>query len=103
MDAPVVPDDVLFVVDLAAAVEMREWTSDENSGIRYSLDLFDEDSARALLSREPQIRSSERSEQETIDFIQEHLLLKLRLCWRIERLNHSAARAISIPEVLRRS
>jgi hypothetical protein len=34
--------------------------------------------------------------------LQKHVLLKLRLCWEIERTNPAAARGVSVPEALRR-
>jgi hypothetical protein len=33
-DQPTVPGDRLYVVDLAAAVELRQWLSDDDSGVR---------------------------------------------------------------------
>jgi hypothetical protein len=102
MDQPNVPGDRLYVIDLAAAVEMRQWSSDDDSGVRYAVESFTEEQARALLEREPQVRPPDASSDEAIGLLQERVLLKLRLCWHIERANPAAARAVTVPEALRR-
>lgn len=102
MDQPGIPGDRLYVVDMAAAVEMREWRSDDGSGVRYELEAFTEQEARALLEREPQGKPPDTSLEEAVKLIQERVLLKLRFCWQIERTNPAAARVVAVPEALRR-
>jgi hypothetical protein len=102
MDQPGIPGDRLYVIDLAAAVEMRQWRSDDGSGVRYELESFTEQETRALLEREPQVKPPDTSPEEAVELIQERVLLKLRLCWQIERTNPAAARVVAIPEALRR-
>jgi hypothetical protein len=102
MDQPTIPGDRLYVIDLAAAVEMRQWSSDDESGVRYEIESFTEQQARDLLEREPQVQPSGTSVEEAVELLQERVLLRLRLCWQIERANPAAARAVSVPEALRR-
>lgn len=102
MDQPTIPSDRLYVIDLAAAVELRQWPSDDDSGVRYEIESFTEQEASDLLEREPQVQPSGTSVDEAVELLQERVLLKLRLCWQIERANPAAARVVSVPEALRR-
>ncbi len=103
IDFPHVPKDILWVVDLAMAAKMREWSSDENSGIRFDLRDFDEQRARALLIEHPEAREEKATETEAIDSLQEKLLLTLTLCWDISTHEADAAIQIAVPADLHRN
>ena len=83
IDFPQVPEDRLWVIDLAAALRFREWPSDEESGIRFELESFDEQQATAMLAEHPEVRGEGRSDEEAIHEIQERVLLTLTICWEI--------------------
>jgi hypothetical protein len=103
IDFPHVPKDILWVVDLAMAATMREWPSDEDSGIRFDLRDFDEQRARALLAEHPEVRAEGATEIEAVRSLQEKLLLTLTLCWDIVRSEAGTAIQIAVPTELQRS
>lgn len=103
IDFPHVPKDKLWVVDLAMAATMREWPSDEDSGIRFDLRDFDEQRARALLAEHPEVREEGATEIEAVRSLQEKLLLTLTLCWEIVRCDADAAIQIAVPTELQHS
>ncbi|MBE2319800.1 hypothetical protein DVA67_027800 [Solirubrobacter sp. CPCC 204708] len=95
------PDDRVWVLDLREAIRFDEWPSDSDSGVRLEFRSFDEASAAGFLSEHPEIRKG-RTSEEAVRFLLERVLITMRLCWRITGGNPRAARALEIPEELRR-
>ena len=102
IDFPQVPEDRLWVLDLAAALRFREWPSDEDSGIRFELKSFAEQQAAAMLVEHPEVRGEGRSDEEAIHEIQERVLLTLTICWEIIAAESDAAVTVQVPPGLRR-
>jgi hypothetical protein len=102
IDFPQVPEDRLWVLDLAAALRFREWPSDDSSGIRFELKTFDEQQAAAMLAEHPEVRGEGRSFEEAIHEIQDRVLLTLTICWEIRPVNQAAAAMVEVPRALRR-
>jgi hypothetical protein len=102
IDFPQVPEDRLWVIDLAAALRFREWPSDEESGIRFVLESFDEQQATAMLAEHPEVRGEGRSDEEAIHEIQERVLLTLTICWEIRPAEQGAVATVQVPRVLQR-
>ncbi|HTC72603.1 MAG TPA: hypothetical protein VK655_06915, partial [Solirubrobacteraceae bacterium] len=103
IDFPHVPKDRLWVVDLASAAAMREWPSDDDSGIRFDLREFNEQRARALLAEHPEVREEGASDIDAVRSLQEKLLLTLTLCWDIVRREDGTAIEIAVPAELQHS
>ena len=85
------------MLDLKGTARLDEWPSDEASGIRFSLEAFDEDTARKLLADRPEVRDAKLSLADAVAELQEQLLLDLRICWWIVPVQAEAALAIQIP------
>jgi hypothetical protein len=97
LDHPAVPHDRLYLIDLHAAVRLDEWHSDEDSGVRCELRVFDAESAEQLLRDEPGVRGDDKSDVETINAIQEGVLLEVDLRWRIVGVDASAVWTFAVP------
>lgn len=101
IDFPHVPGDRLWVLDLAAAARMREWPSDEHSGITFELRDFNEQQAREMLNEHPDVRQEGQGDIDAIHSLQERLLLTLTICWDISKCQPDSAIQIAVPEDLR--
>jgi len=102
IDFPHVPTDRLWVLDLAGAARYREWPSDEDSGIHFELQPFDEPAAVAMLAEHPEVRADGHTDMQAIHSLQERLLLTMTMCWEIVAHEADAAIPIAIPSELQR-
>lgn len=100
LDHPEVPKDRFFVIDLATAVGLEEWPSDEDSGVLYDLRVFDPESAAKLLEEQPGVRGKDQTDEEALRTVQEQVLLDLTLCWRIKGVDARGVKAFAVPRDL---
>lgn len=95
------PPDRLWILDLRRAIELVEWPSENDSGVRFELLSFSESEARAFTTAHPEVRGEQTLEDNVVD-LQEKVLLSVYLCWMIQLGNPDAVRSLAVPPGLRR-
>lgn len=101
LDSPHVRADLLHVIDLRRAAQLREWPSASGSGVEVRVRAFDAAQADTFVAEHPKVIPAHQTAEETALILQEQALLELEIRWRIVGLEPGAVRTIRVPETLR--
>jgi hypothetical protein len=100
IDHPALQDRIL-IVDFAAVTVEEEPTPD-GAGIHAAVTGFDSDAARRFVAQNPQMVTAEKPEEQVVEDLQATVRLEVRIAWNLEAHAFDLARAIAVPEGLRR-